>query len=469
MTASGDDAPDRRQRADRGRAGHVEAGVVDHRTGHWTGVGAVAFVFGGLGIALREPALLLAGVVGAVFTGYARSAEPIPVRDPETGEPALSIRRRLEPDAPEPGEDVTVTVELRNEGAGVLTDVRIVDGVPPALDVTDGTPRHGAVLRPDEGVTYAYTVTATRGEHDWRPAQITVADPSGAVERETTVDAPTTLSCSLPALTSEQLPLRGLTTPYVGRVDTDEGGSGVEFFSTREYRSSDPLSRIDWRRHAKTGELGTLEYREERAATVMLVIDTRQAAYRAPEPGAYHAVERSVDAANRVFAALLDTGDRVGVTTLGPASEECWLSPGAGDEHRAHGRALLNSHPALSPIPPDEGLFETIRDDRREQLKDRQVTRLRRRLSADTQVFVFSPCCDGYVPTVARRLDAHGQLVTVLSPDPTTDDTPIRELASMERADRLDGLRGEGIRVLDWRDGESFAAALARAQARWSA
>jgi len=465
MTASGDD---RRSRSDRPRADEgSDARVVDHATGHWTGVGAVAFVFGGLGIVLREPGLLLAGVVGAVFAGYARSAEPLAVR--ESGEPTLSIRRQLDDDAPDPGDEVTVTVEIRNEGAGVLTDVRVVDGVPPALDVTDDTPRHGAVLRPGNGVTYAYTVTATRGEHDWQPAQVTVADPSGAIERETTVDAQTTLSCSLPALSSEQLPLRGLTTQYVGRVDTDEGGSGVEFFSTREYRSSDPLSRIDWRRHAKTGELGTLEYRQERAATVMLVIDTRQAAYRAPEPGAYHAVERSVDAANRIFAALLDTGDRVGVTTFGPASEDCWLSPGTGDEHRAHGRALLNSHPALSPIPPEEGLYETIRDDRREQLKDRQVTQLRRRLPPDTQVFVLSPCCDDYVPTVARRLDAYGHLVTVVSPDPTTDDTPYRELAHMERTDRLDALRGQGVRVLDWRGGESFAAALARAQARWSA
>jgi len=443
--------------------------VIDHLTDHWTGVGAVAFILSGVGVVLREPGLVLSGIVGVVFAGYAGTAAPLRVRDPESGESTLSIRRRLDDAPPDPGDEVTVTVEIRNESTGILPDVRIVDGVPPELEVTDGSPRHGAVLRPGQSVTYSYAVTATRGEHDWQPAQVTVADPSGAVERETIVDTSTTLACSLPALSSDQLPLRGLTTQYTGRVDTNVGGSGVEFFSTREYRSSDPLSRIDWRRHAKTGELGTLEYREERAATVMLVLDTRKAAYRAPKPGDYHAVERSVDAANRIFAALLETGDRVGVTTFGPSADECWLSPGTGDEHRAHGRALLNSHPALSPLPPEDGLYETFHADRREELKEQRITHLHHRLSSETQVFLFSPCCDDYIPEVARQLDAYGHFVTVLSPDPTTDDTPLHELAQMERDDRLDALRQKGIRVIDWNTSETFAAALARGQARWSA
>jgi len=61
------------------------------------------------------------------------------------------------------------------------------------------------------------------------------------------------------------LPLRGLTTKYHGRVPTDVGGAGVEFHATREYRRGDPVKRIDWNRRARTGELATLELREERA------------------------------------------------------------------------------------------------------------------------------------------------------------------------------------------------------------
>lgn len=447
----------------------TEPRVVDHATDHWVHAGLLALVLGGTGVLLRSPGLVLSAIVGVTYAGYAATAGPPRVRDPESDEPALSIRRQLDDVAPNPGDEVTVTVEVRNRSGGLLPDVRVVDGVPSALEVTDGSARHGATLRPGASTVFSYSVRATRGEYEWRRAQVTVADPSGTVERETTVDTGTTLSCSLPALASEDLPLRGLTTSYTGLVDTDTGGSGVEFFSTREYRSSDPLSRIDWRRHAKTGELGTLEYREERAASVMLVLDTRRAAYLAPRPGGSHAVERSIDAANRVFSALLDTGDRVGVTTVGSSTEECWLAPGTGNEHRAHGRALLSTHPALSPVPPAKGLYETYRADRREELQERRIMRLHRRLSSETQVFLFSPCGDGYVPEVARQLDAYGHLVTVLSPDPTADDTPMDELAGMERADRLRALRQAGLRVLDWDQDELFEAALARVKTRWSA
>lgn len=447
--------------------GSAPAGVVDHETGHWTGVGAVALVVGGLGVLLGAPSLVLSGLVGVAFAGAAGTARPLGLHDAE-GEPVLAVRRRLDEPAPDPGEAVTVTVEVCNEGTVLLPDVRIVDGVPPELEVTDGSPRHGTVLRPGASTVFSYTVAATRGEHDWQPAAVAVADPTGSIERETSVDAATTLTCSLPALSSEALPLRALATPLPGRLRTDTGGPGTEFHSTREYRPGDPPNRIDWRRRARTGDLGTVEFHQERAATVMLVIDTRKTAYLAPGAGAYHAVERSVDAANRTFRALLDAGDRAGIATFGPAADECWLPPDAGDEHRVRGRALLTSHPALSPIPPAKGLYETYQSDRRAELKRRRIERLHRRLSADTQVFLFSPCCDGYVLDVARRLDAYGHLVTVVSPDPTTADAPSRELAGMERVDRLAGLREAGVRVIDWEHGEPFSSTLARAQARWS-
>lgn len=446
----------------------TDARVVDHVTGHWEHAGLLALALGGTGVLLGSAGLVLSAIVCVTFVGYAATVGAPRVHDPERGEAVLSIRRRLDDATPAPDDEVTVTVEVHNRSGGPLTDVRIVDGVPAALDVTDGSPRHGATLRPDGSTAFSYSVRATRGEYDWRPAQVTVADPSGAFERETTIDAATTLRCSLPALGSEALPLRGLTTSYTGLVETDSGGSGLEFFSTREYRASDPISRIDWRRLAKTGELGTHEYREERAASVMLVLDTRRAAYLAPKPGTAHAVERSIDAANRVFSALLDAGDRVGITAFG-SSDECWLAPGMGNDHRAHGRELLSTHPALSPIPPEMGLHDRFRPDRREELKARRIRRLHRRLSPETQVFLFSPCCDGYVPEVARQLDAHGHLVTVLSPDPTTDDTGFDDLAAMERADRLAALRREGLRVADWKRDEHFAAPLARLEARWSA
>jgi uncharacterized protein (DUF58 family) len=381
-------------------ASAMDAGrVVDHATDHWIGIGALALGLCGAGVLAGAPGPILAGAVGAVFAVTARSAQPVRLTDPETGEPVVSLRRTLDPETPDPGEAVTVTVAIDHEGEGLLTDLRVVDGVPPELDVVDGSPRHSAVLRPGGSTGFTYTVVATRGEYDWQPARIAVADPTASVERETAVEAAATLRCSLPAVETASPPLCDLTARAAGRHETATGGPGLAFHSTREYRPGDPLARVDWNRRAKTGDLGTVEFRERRAATVVLVVDARRAAYRAPDPTAVHAVERSVAAANRSFAALFADGDRVGVAAFAGGGVEAWLPPGSGPDHRARGREFLTSADALSPTPPERGAFEGFQADRRTELKREAIDAVRRRLPTASQVVFHSPA----VTTTRRR------------------------------------------------------------------
>jgi len=437
----------------------------DYRTEHWRGIGAIAFLVCGLGLVTRQPGLVLAGVVGAVYAGYGSSARPPRTTD-NAGESVLELDRSVDDATPAPGETVSVALTVGNVGPGALTDIRVVDGVPSGLEVVDGSPRFATALRPGETDTVRYEVQVPRGDHEWGPARVVVADPSGGVERETTVSTETTLRCVPRGISTDVLPLRDRTTPYTGRIPTDAGGDGVEFHATREYRPGDPLRRIDWYRRAKTGELGTLEFREERAGTVVLLVDARRVSYLAPTPESRHAVERGVDAAIASFGTLLDTGDRAGVAVFGRGG--AWLPPGTGEQHRARGRELLTTHPALSPVPPAQHTYEGLLPERREQLRAARIDRLHGRLPDDAQVLLFSPCCDDYAARTARRLDAYGHPVTVISPDPTTDGGPAERLARMERADRLAALRREGIRILDWPHGEPFATALERARARWS-
>jgi len=60
--------------------------------------------------------------------------------------------------------------------------------------------------------------------------------------------------------------------------------SGLEFHATRNYQSGDPVSRIDWRRFAKTNELTTVQYREEQAVRTVLVVDARPVTRVTPTP-----------------------------------------------------------------------------------------------------------------------------------------------------------------------------------------
>jgi uncharacterized repeat protein (TIGR01451 family) len=416
------------------------------RTGRFRGVSAFALVALGVGTFAGVRAVAFAGAVAAAFVAWAAAAS-VPRVD-------LDVSRTLSAPAPDPGDRVTVSVRVENAGDAVLSECRVVDGVPAALSVVDGSARAHCSLAPGDAVAFEYVVEARRGVHEYESALAVVRDRAGAVEERHVVHAPDEFAC-VPPLPSApwRVPLRAHTTRYAGNVDTTEGGSGLEFFQTREYRRGDPLSHVDWNRFARTGDLATTEFREERAASVVLVVDGRAAGYVAPDPDGPHALDRAVHAAGSLYDALVAHGNRVGVAAV--STSECWLPPGAGREHRERVRDLLARDSALSPVPASRNLRVT-----------RSVDRLRRRIPDGAQVFFLTPLCDDRAASIARRFEAGGRAVTVLSPDPTLDRTPSHRLARVGRRLRVTGLRGSGVRVVDWAWNEPLGVALSRTTVR---
>jgi uncharacterized protein (DUF58 family) len=218
------------------------------------------------------------------------------------------------------------------------------------------------------------------------------------------------------------------------------------------------MNRINWKQVARTGDLATIDFRQERAATVTLLFDTRQRAYVASEPGKPHAVDSAVHAASDVFGALFDQGNLVGIAAFDTVP--CWFDAGAGSEHRERARMLFAQHPALSPRPPN-------RQDTEGGYID-PMTHVLRRLSSNSQIFLFTPLADDYAMEVASRLDSKGHLVTVLSPDVTNDQTVGQRLTRAERTARVRDLRQRGIRVIDWNPDDKLRLQIDRAKARWA-
>ncbi|WP_439025782.1 DUF58 domain-containing protein [Haloarchaeobius sp. DT45] len=437
--------------ADRESTGTVQTQRVisdtTEATNHWRGVAAVTLVAGAVGVITRQPALLLSAVVGVGYLAYANITEAPTV--------TLGITRELSDPAPALGDEVTVTVHVTNDGSRILPDVRLVDGVPDELSVKDGSARLGTALRPGETDSFSYTVTAKRGTHEFKTCEAIVRGWAGAEETHTRYRTGGDMVCTPSLEATIPVPLRKQTSQYAGRVNTDIGGDGVEFHSTREYRRGDPLSRVDWKRYARTGSLATLLFREERAATVMCLLDLRKEAYVRRDDEGLHAADLGIEAAGHVFTALLDTGDRVGLTALSPQS--VWLRPGLGNEHRAKVEELFAHHQALSSERP-AGYFSVTLG----------VRNLRKRLPGDAQLVFFTPLCDDDAVKAARLLHAHGHKVTIISPDATTTETLGQRIARVERRARITELRQGGIRVIDWDPGEGLANALARGSRRWT-
>ncbi|MFB6253319.1 MAG: DUF58 domain-containing protein, partial [Halobacteriaceae archaeon] len=347
-------------------------------------------------------------------------------------------------------------VDVTNVGDRLIPDLRLVDGVPPALAVVDGSPRLGSVLWPDQQVRFQYTVEMIRGEHSFGETTVIARNWSGTAEIEYSTTVDDTIRC-IPKLdpVMDSFPLRNQTVEHAGRVTTDVGGSGIEFHSTREYQHGDPLKRINWHRRAKTGEFTTIQFREERAATVALVIDARDDAYVTDDEDV-SGVEHSLRAARIIAPALLQQSNNVGVASFGP--EWSWLKPGQGRGHRAQLRETLATADGFSPVPSSD-----------RYLPRHTIRRLRQHLPGDSQVIVLSPVADDYIVTSLRRIEAYGHAVTLVSPDVTSDaETPGGTIATLERDERLRMIRQTGIRVVDWDPEEPLQVAIDNAKRRWS-
>lgn len=411
------------------RAGVQNVAGTRAQTNHWRGVSIIAFGAIGLGVVTEIAPLLLGGIVGITFAAYSRVGS--------TPSIDLEVERDLDPAEPRPGESVSVTVTIRNRGSR-LSDVRLVDGVPRAVSVIEGNPRRSTALRTDESTCLSYTIEAVQGTHEWEPLLAISRSVNGAYEHRGEIDVDTKFSCKpVSRPLPDRVPLRTSGDISVGELPSQRAGEGVEFQSVREYRSGDRRARIGWRRYARFGELTTVEFREERATTVVIAIDARESAYLSPIPGDPHTVEIATEAADRLGISLLAAGHQVGLTSLAP--DPCWVAPRADRAQRVRLRELLTTHTSVNHEPPmrNTGPYSW-------------VEWLRSRLPGGAQVLFLSPLCDDIIVEIVIRLEARGHPVTIVSPDPSGGQSLGDKLVGMERAVRIAGLRRRGVTVIDW-------------------
>ncbi|WP_255171631.1 DUF58 domain-containing protein [Natrononativus amylolyticus] len=408
-------------------------------TNRWRGVSAVALAALAVGTGLTTASLLLVSVAAVAFVVYPRVTS--------APDPALELERTVVADSPAPGDEIEIEVTVTNVGDSWLPDLRIVDGVPPTLNVVDGSPRRGASLWPGRSASFRYVLESERGTHTFEPATVVSRSLSGSTERESTVATETAIDCTGRSASGS---VRAERLASVGTVRANSGGEGTEFYRTREYRRGDSMRFIDWNRFARTNELTTVEYRQERSATVVLLIDAREISYRGRD-GEPHAVAYGVSAAAQLVRSLLRSRNRVGLATVG--EDPCWLRPGVGSDHAAAIERTLGTHPSLSSTPPRRGVD-----------LEAQLETLRRRLPRDAQLVLFSPLCDDAVVDATRALEARGHPMTVISPDVTTDGTAGGRLARIERENRASALRKSGVPVVDWEPPAPLETAIAHAR-----
>lgn len=316
----------------------------------------------GFGLLLADPVLVTAAVVGLAYVLYGSFS-----RLPDGVE--LSATREFDTTGTGPGQPVDVTLHVENTGEAVLPDLRVVDGVPEELGVVEGSPRDAFALGPGERATVEYTVVLQRGRFEFERPVTRLRSLAGTDRRslELSVAGDSSLLCSETATRPQ---LADSTLRNAGTVPTDSGGSGLEFYSTRQYHPGDPMNRINWHQLAKTGEFVTVQYRRERAARTVIVVDCRPCTRVTPWAGYPTVGSLSAYAAERVYDALQKAGVVTTLTAVGVDEELShltgpdglpWIDPGSKDGSstalfRGAHRVARGAPEALSLRPPAPGI-----------------------------------------------------------------------------------------------------------------
>lgn len=467
------------------------------RVARWHGALVAALFASSLGLYVGNRVFFLLATIPLAYVVYGLLTG--------LGPPSLSVSRAVSQEHTDPGTPVTVRLTVENTGERPIPDLRILDTLPDDVTVTDGSPTACVALRPEEAVTLEYDVLPPRGTHEFGTVLVRGRSLAATVVGTTELEPEGAGEIVCDTLL-QQFPLQDQTTPYAGMHPTDDGGRGVEFHEVREYRRGDPMSQIDWHRLARTGDLATVNFREERAASIVFVIDERNAvALRSPQGGP-SATDLSIYAAAQGFVTLTETGHEVGLTTLSARDGRDWVPPGRGDATEAAAADLfqrLQGEDSDQPVPgtppsrdeetatqggrgnsssvaadgagaagvaPDPGSDDgsSGRDwDSDDPVDGRTLgLGLAERLPSYTQVVLCTPLVDDVPIEVAETLLANNHAVTVLSPDVTRpagggNPTPGQAVMDLSRRTRLNELTALGIPTTDWRTDQALQVALA--------
>lgn len=256
--------------------------------------------------------------------------------------PVPTVNVHGEPDSQRcfEGEQATLRVWATTQGDGsVRVAVPAVEGV--RLDSVDSSS--------DDTKTVA--ATAQRWGRYVIRVRIDVVARGGLVTGTATVGAAVVIVFPLTPPQPTPIPQTELLD-RLGAHLTRHIGPGVEYADIRPYVPGDQLRAVNWPVSARRGQLHVTQRLTDRAADVVVLIDT----YRQPAGPATESTERVVRGAAQVVQTALRHGDRAGIVALG-GNHPRWLGADIGqrqfyrvlDTVLGAGDAFQNTTGTLAP------------------------------------------------------------------------------------------------------------------------
>jgi uncharacterized protein (DUF58 family) len=368
---------------------------------------ALAYAFIGLSLVFSEPALA-SFVVPLSFAIFYSSLVA------RHEKPQLKVKRTLSPPRSFGGEDIQVTLELRNSSTTAVHGLHLEDTVPESLQLETGTNTLNVSLEPGERFEHSYIITSPkRGRYLLGPIKVDSTDLMGFRQYSEIIPGLDQIVILPKVVDLGTVELRARRVgPWPGTVPSRYLGVGTEFFELRLYSPGDELRRINWKASAKRGQLVTNEFETERVTDVLVVVDCSEET--SSHLFTFDAEELEVGLAASMSSQLLLQGNRVGLLVYG--AERTWVAPSFGKRQLLRiltGLALVKAGHALVPLGY---AVETI---------------AAAVLPARSVVVFVSPLISEEAVEVVRNIAGAGYSVTCLTPavEPVQAESESRTLA----------------------------------------
>ena len=350
----------------------------------------------------------------------------------------LKVNRTITPERVTVNSPVTVKLFITNNGSH-LEEVVLEDKVPVDLVRLDGESSAITQLESNSTIEISYSVSGKRGIYHFHGLQAKAYERTGLSLHQELVKTQGSLFILPEFLRLKNVAIRPRKTRvYSGSIPSNQGGSGIEFHSIREYQPGDPVHLINWRASARHRDtLFSNQFQQERLADVWLIVDARKRSEIICRKGSLF--EYSIIASAALAQALLNQGNRLGLLIYGGFLD--WTFPGYGKlQYERILRALARARPG------DSMVFEKLAN---------LPTRM---FPMNSQLVVISPLYHEDLP-ILGSLRARGYQVLGISPDPIafergdlddlTGDVGYR-IAQIERSLLLTQLRQAGVYTFNW-------------------
>ncbi len=398
----------------------------------------------------RKAAIMLAGGISLILVGMMISnfqmmiigltfISFISINGWIIGHSELEISRYVPHSNVYKGDLIEVSLTITNKSYRRTQQLEVFDNVPHQMKIRRGINQIRLNLGPGQTTKIDYMLRCPlRGHYSVGPISVRFRNAFGLFMNESRIDDICDITVFPQVRDVEDAMLRAdVPKMYTGATTLRTPGPGMEFYSLREYLSTDSLRSINWKAFARTGDLMVNQKTRDAVTDVFVILDTREVSRIGTV--LKNPLEMGASAAASISNHFLKRKDSVAMVTYGNKMD--FLPPDTGDKQ--HYKILSR----LASVSPSGSMpLQAV------------TNALAPRISRGSPVFIISSLeGDGTTLPAIRNLSGNGHSVTILSPSSIDLERLVSriprmsyEVLKLERQNRLTAVSGYGAQVIDW-------------------